>query len=95
MLLQILGEVSGADLVVKKLDLSSLDSVRECARDINETESRLDILVNNAGEANCHRSTTNSLEFTGLATYLPTMTSALPFVTLQFQFYFLRFPKVQ
>ena len=67
MLFQVLEEVSGADLVVKKLDLSSLDSVRECARDINETESRLDILVNNAGEANRYRSTTNSLKFIGLA----------------------------
>ena len=49
-MLQILEEVPGADLVIKKLDLSSLESVRECAKDVNENESRLDILVNNAGE---------------------------------------------
>jgi len=34
---------------VKKLDLASLDSVRECADDIINTEERLDILINNAG----------------------------------------------
>ena len=46
---QIQREVPEADLVIKKLDLSSLESVRECAKDVNENESRLDILVNNAG----------------------------------------------
>ena len=49
LMLQILEEVKDADLVIKKLDLSSLESVRECAKDVNENESRLDILVNNAG----------------------------------------------
>ena len=42
-------QVKDADLVVKQLDLASLESVRACAKDINETESRLDILINNAG----------------------------------------------
>ena len=51
-------------MVVKKLDLSSLDFVRECARDINETESRLDILVNNAGEAICCQNS-NQFEYDG------------------------------
>ena len=46
---QILREIPDADLVIKKLDLSSLESVRECAKDVIENESRLDILVNNAG----------------------------------------------
>ena len=44
-----LEELPDADLVIVKLDLSSLESVRECANKIIETESRLDILVNNAG----------------------------------------------
>ncbi|CAK8674464.1 retinol dehydrogenase 14-like [Clavelina lepadiformis] len=50
---KILEEVKGADLVLKKLDLASLESVREFAQDINENESRLDILINNAGIMAC------------------------------------------
>ncbi|CAK8684001.1 retinol dehydrogenase 14-like [Clavelina lepadiformis] len=49
----ILKEVDGADIVVCKLDLASLESVREFAQKFNETESRLDILVNNAGVMGC------------------------------------------
>lgn len=41
---QDLGEV-----VVQRLDLSSLASVRECAKNILDTESHIDILINNAG----------------------------------------------
>ena len=32
-----------------KLDLSSLSSVRQFAKQVSEQESRLDILINNAG----------------------------------------------
>lgn len=35
-----------------KLDLSSLQSVREFAREFNAKESRLDVLIHNAGYAN-------------------------------------------
>lgn len=41
------------NVVVKKLDLASLQSVRELARDVEEKEGRLDILINNAGIMMC------------------------------------------
>lgn len=37
------------NVVVKKLDLASLQSVRDLAKDVQENEERLDILINNAG----------------------------------------------
>uniref|UniRef100_A0A1B6LG81 Retinol dehydrogenase 14 n=1 Tax=Graphocephala atropunctata TaxID=36148 RepID=A0A1B6LG81_9HEMI len=39
-------------IVVRKLDLSSLSSVRTFADAINRTEQRLDVLIHNAGMAN-------------------------------------------
>jgi short-subunit dehydrogenase len=36
---------------VVKLDLGSLTSVRECAKELLQTESRINLLVNNAGRA--------------------------------------------
>ena len=42
-------EVENADIVLKKLDLSSLASVRQCAEDIVKEFDKIDILVNNAG----------------------------------------------
>ena len=50
---KLLKEVKDAQVLVKKLDLGSLSSVREFAKDINETEPRLDILINNAGIMLC------------------------------------------
>lgn len=41
------------NVVVKKLDLSSLQSVRDLAKDIQENEEHLDILINNAGIMMC------------------------------------------
>ncbi|XP_010754832.2 retinol dehydrogenase 13 [Larimichthys crocea] len=41
------------NVVVKKLDLSSLQSVRDLAKDVQENEERLDILINNAGIMMC------------------------------------------
>lgn len=52
--------------MVRKLDLSSLKSVREFAAEINKTESRLDILIHNAGMANTFKrqETEDGLEVT-------------------------------
>lgn len=46
---RIVEATDNTNIVVKVLDLSSLDSVRKFANDIQATESRLDVLVNNAG----------------------------------------------
>ena len=35
--------------MVESCDLSSLNSVRQCAKKLNESEEKIDILVNNAG----------------------------------------------
>lgn len=49
---QIAKETENQQVVVMKLDLSSLQSVRDFARDFIAKESRLDVLVHNAGYAN-------------------------------------------
>ncbi|XP_019935600.1 retinol dehydrogenase 13 [Paralichthys olivaceus] len=41
------------NVVVKKLDLSSLQSIRDLAKDVEENEEHLDILINNAGIMMC------------------------------------------
>ncbi|XP_018603185.1 retinol dehydrogenase 13 [Scleropages formosus] len=46
------------NVVVKKLNLASLQSVRQLAKDIEENEKRLDILINNAGIMMCPKWTT-------------------------------------
>jgi len=42
-----------ANIVVIKLDLSSLSSVRQFAKKVSEQESKIDILINNAGVMMC------------------------------------------
>jgi NAD(P)-dependent dehydrogenase (short-subunit alcohol dehydrogenase family) len=42
-----------ANIVVMKLDLSSLSSIRQFAKEVSEQESRIDILINNAGVMMC------------------------------------------
>ncbi|KAF3854797.1 hypothetical protein F7725_022852, partial [Dissostichus mawsoni] len=45
---------SGNDqVVVRKLDLASLESVRQLAKDVLDNEERLDVLINNAGIMSC------------------------------------------
>ena len=41
--------MKSADIVIQQMDLASLDSVKECAKRIIETESKIDVLINNAG----------------------------------------------
>ncbi|XP_073693217.1 retinol dehydrogenase 11-like [Garra rufa] len=41
------------NVVVKMLDLASLESVRALAKDVQQTEEKLDILINNAGIMMC------------------------------------------
>ncbi|XP_067255640.1 retinol dehydrogenase 11 [Chanodichthys erythropterus] len=41
------------NVIVKMLDLASLQSVRALAKDVEQTEERLDILINNAGIMMC------------------------------------------
>lgn len=43
------GENKIGQLLVKSLNLSSLNSVRNCAREILAEEEKINILVNNAG----------------------------------------------
>lgn len=46
---------SGNDsVIVRKLDLASLQSIRQLAKDVLASEERLDVLINNAGECINH-----------------------------------------
>ncbi|XP_063242453.1 retinol dehydrogenase 12-like [Bacillus rossius redtenbacheri] len=52
-------DVEGAGrVVVMRLDLASLASVRECARRLLETEQRIHLLINNAGVMACPKAVT-------------------------------------
>ncbi|XP_078673791.1 retinol dehydrogenase 12-like isoform X2 [Branchiostoma floridae x Branchiostoma belcheri] len=46
-------DTGNGNIVMQKLDLASMKSVREFALKVNATESRLDILINNAGIMTC------------------------------------------
>lgn len=48
---KIVKQTNNKNVLGKHLDLASLETVREFAKEINETEDRLDILINNAGTA--------------------------------------------
>jgi retinol dehydrogenase 12 len=47
-----------SDIRIIKLDLSSLQSVRQFAKQVNEQEKQIDILINNAGVMGCPKCTT-------------------------------------
>lgn len=46
---EIIEQTRNKNVVVRKLDLASFDSVRKFAQEILDTEPKLHILVNNAG----------------------------------------------
>ena len=48
---ELIKEFGNENIVTRKLNLSSLSSVREFAQQINREESRLDVLIHNAGTA--------------------------------------------
>ena len=62
------------EVVVKKLDLASLASVRECAKSILSSEAHIHILVNNAGMS--------CLNFTYVSEYL--MTNIINYLIYKF-----------
>ncbi|XP_020298347.1 retinol dehydrogenase 14 isoform X1 [Pseudomyrmex gracilis] len=64
-------ESNNTNIVVRKLDLASLQSIREFAQQINQEERRLDVLVHNAGTAETFRKkiTEDGLEMTMATNY--------------------------
>ncbi|XP_078685493.1 retinol dehydrogenase 13-like [Branchiostoma floridae x Branchiostoma belcheri] len=48
-------QTGNENVIVHKLDLASLTSVRQFAKVINDAEPRLDVLINNAGVMGCPR----------------------------------------
>lgn len=59
-------ESNNSSIIVRKLDLSSLQSVREFAQQINNEETKLDVLIHNAGTAQSFKKlvTEDGLEMT-------------------------------
>lgn len=59
-------DTNNTNIIVKKLDLSSLESIREFAQQINREEKKLDVLIHNAGTAETFRKkvTEDGLEMT-------------------------------
>lgn len=68
---EIVSSTGNLDVVVKFLDLSSINSVQTFAKEIIETEERLDVLINNAGIAGQpnHVLTEDGIEFTLASNY--------------------------
>ena len=47
---EVIRESSNPNVVVKVVNLASMDSIRKFCKDINANEEHVDILINNAGE---------------------------------------------
>lgn len=63
-------ETNSRNVVFKRVDLSSFDSVRALAQDVNANEEKLDILINNAGLANVPKVTENGFNIVLQVNYL-------------------------
>ncbi|XP_015429638.1 PREDICTED: retinol dehydrogenase 14 isoform X2 [Dufourea novaeangliae] len=63
---ELIKESNNNNIIVRKLDLSLLSSVREFAEQINREENKLDVLIHNAGTAEVFRKkvTEDGLEMT-------------------------------
>ena len=48
-----ISDETGGVVAYEKLDLASLASVQECAKNLLDSEEKIDILINNAGVMNC------------------------------------------
>lgn len=55
---EIVVETANRNVEVKKLDLASMASIREFAKDVNINERHVDILINNAGVMRCPKTLT-------------------------------------
>ncbi|XP_055626000.1 retinol dehydrogenase 14 isoform X1 [Toxorhynchites rutilus septentrionalis] len=68
---EIKAESKNPNLIIKYVDVSSLKSVREFAKDIIDTEQVIDVLIHNAGVAQGYfnRPTADGLEFTMATNY--------------------------
>ncbi|CAG9789886.1 unnamed protein product [Diatraea saccharalis] len=60
----IIEETGNKNIVFKCLNLASLESTREFAKNILETENRLDILINNAGVGSINKLTKDGMLYT-------------------------------
>jgi NAD(P)-dependent dehydrogenase (short-subunit alcohol dehydrogenase family) len=68
---EIVARVPGASIEVLECDLASLDSVRRCARAVQESSPRLRLLINNAGTVSVgHRMSADGYELTFATNHL-------------------------
>lgn len=67
---EIMESTGNKDVEVKKLDLSSFQSVRDFAAEVNSEEKKIDILINNAGYFGPYQKTKDGLENTLQVNYL-------------------------
>ncbi|CAH1783446.1 unnamed protein product [Owenia fusiformis] len=66
----IISTTENQDVIVKQIDLTSMESVRNFAAEIYKEEARVDILINNAGlSALPHKMTSDGIEITMAANH--------------------------
>lgn len=69
---QIVNETNNENVVVKQLDLASFDSVKNFAKDVDETETQIDVLLNNAAASITGSITDDGFEETMQTNYFAT-----------------------